>query len=81
MGSDSDLPTMKAAADMLEHFGVSYELTIVSAHRTPARMASYAKVRSIIFRGCLMMFLVRCSSNICFLLSKEKVSSIHLTFA
>ncbi|CAH0481607.1 unnamed protein product [Peronospora belbahrii] len=43
MGSDSDLPTMAAAADMLEKFGVPYELTIVSAHRTPARMYDYAQ--------------------------------------
>ncbi|RLN44569.1 hypothetical protein BBJ29_009091 [Phytophthora kernoviae] len=43
MGSDSDLPTMAAAADMLEKFGVPYELTIVSAHRTPARMYEYAQ--------------------------------------
>ena len=33
MGSDSDLPTMKAAAEVLESFGVSYEISIVSAHR------------------------------------------------
>uniref|UniRef100_M4BJH1 phosphoribosylaminoimidazole carboxylase n=1 Tax=Hyaloperonospora arabidopsidis (strain Emoy2) TaxID=559515 RepID=M4BJH1_HYAAE len=43
MGSDSDLPTMAAAADMLEKFGVPYELTIVSAHRTPLRMYEYAQ--------------------------------------
>jgi phosphoribosylaminoimidazole carboxylase len=42
MGSDSDLPTMSAAAHVLEKFGVSYELTIVSAHRTPQRMFEYA---------------------------------------
>jgi phosphoribosylaminoimidazole carboxylase len=42
MGSDSDLPTMKAAADMLDKFKVPYELTIVSAHRTPQRMYDYA---------------------------------------
>lgn len=45
MGSDSDLPTMKAAADILEKFDVPYELTIVSAHRTPVRMTAYATVR------------------------------------
>ena len=45
MGSDSDLPTMRAAADILEKFEVPYELTIVSAHRTPARMTAYATVR------------------------------------
>jgi hypothetical protein len=43
MGSDSDLPTMKEAAEMLEQFGVKYELTVVSAHRTPTRMYSYAQ--------------------------------------
>jgi phosphoribosylaminoimidazole carboxylase len=43
MGSDSDLTTMKDAAEILDHFGVSYELTIVSAHRTPTRMYSYAQ--------------------------------------
>lgn len=42
MGSDSDLPVMQAAADMLQHFGVQYELTVVSAHRTPRRMVEYA---------------------------------------
>jgi 5-(carboxyamino)imidazole ribonucleotide mutase len=43
MGSDSDLPTMQAAADMLEEFGIAYEITVVSAHRTPLRMVEYAK--------------------------------------
>ena len=43
MGSDSDLTTMKDAAEILDNFGVSYELTIVSAHRTPTRMYSYAQ--------------------------------------
>ena len=42
MGSDSDLKIMKEAAEMLTHFGIDYELTIVSAHRTPARMVDYA---------------------------------------
>ncbi len=42
MGSDSDLPVMKAAADMLAEFGIGYELTVVSAHRTPMRMVEYA---------------------------------------
>jgi 5-(carboxyamino)imidazole ribonucleotide mutase len=42
MGSDSDLPVMKAAADILQFFGVEYELTVVSAHRTPQRMVQYA---------------------------------------
>lgn len=43
MGSDSDLSIMQEAATVLESFGVSYELTIVSAHRTPERMFEYAK--------------------------------------
>ncbi|WP_058947179.1 5-(carboxyamino)imidazole ribonucleotide mutase [Thermococcus sp. 2319x1] len=43
MGSDSDLPVMKAAAEVLDEFGVDYEITIVSAHRTPDRMFEYAK--------------------------------------
>lgn len=42
MGSDSDLNIMQAAADMLQEFGISYELTVVSAHRTPKRMVTYA---------------------------------------
>ena len=42
MGSDSDLPVMKAAADFLTEFSIPYELTIVSAHRTPKRMITYA---------------------------------------
>ena len=43
MGSDSDLAIMQQAADILKQFGVAYELTIVSAHRTPDRMFDYAK--------------------------------------
>src|SRR5690606_7216662 len=43
MGSDSDLPIMKQAAEILDEFGIEYELTIVSAHRTPERMFDYAK--------------------------------------
>jgi 5-(carboxyamino)imidazole ribonucleotide mutase len=42
MGSQSDLRVMKEAAEVLEEFGISYELTIVSAHRTPLRMMDYA---------------------------------------
>ncbi len=42
MGSDSDLPIMKAAAEILEQFNIPFELTIVSAHRTPQRMIDYA---------------------------------------
>lgn len=43
MGSDSDLPVMSEAAKVLDEFGVKYELTVVSAHRTPDRMYEYAK--------------------------------------
>jgi len=49
MGSDSDLPVMKEAASMLLHFGIPYEMTIVSAHRTPERMFKYAQ--SAVERG------------------------------
>lgn len=42
MGSQSDLPVMKEAAEFLEEMGVAFELTIVSAHRTPQRMFDYA---------------------------------------
>ena len=43
MGSKSDLPVMQDAADVLKEFGISYEITVVSAHRTPERMFTYAK--------------------------------------
>lgn len=42
MGSDSDLSVMQAAADILQAFEIGYELTVVSAHRTPLRMVEYA---------------------------------------
>jgi 5-(carboxyamino)imidazole ribonucleotide mutase len=42
MGSDSDWPVMKAAADALAEFDVAYEVSVVSAHRTPQRMLDYA---------------------------------------
>ncbi|KAI0717558.1 Phosphoribosylaminoimidazole carboxylase [Cerioporus squamosus] len=46
MGSDSDLPVMLPAADILNHFNIPYELTIVSAHRTPDRLVEYARSAS-----------------------------------
>ena len=49
MGSDSDLPVMQEAADILDELQVEYELTVVSAHRTPDRMYTYAK--SAVERG------------------------------
>ncbi|MBK7408050.1 MAG: 5-(carboxyamino)imidazole ribonucleotide mutase [Saprospirales bacterium] len=43
MGSDSDLPIMRQAADLLQSMDIGFELTIVSAHRTPERMFEFAK--------------------------------------
>lgn len=43
MGSDSDLPVMREAAEILTQFEVPYEMTIVSAHRTPDKLYSYSK--------------------------------------
>jgi 5-(carboxyamino)imidazole ribonucleotide mutase len=43
MGSDSDWPVMKAAAEALAEFDVPYEVSVVSAHRTPQRMIDYAR--------------------------------------
>jgi 5-(carboxyamino)imidazole ribonucleotide mutase len=43
MGSDSDLPVMQSAAEILKEFEIKFEVTIVSAHRTPERMFEYAK--------------------------------------
>lgn len=43
MGSDSDLPIMADCAKILEEFGIDFEVTLVSAHRTPERMFDYAK--------------------------------------
>ncbi len=43
MGSASDLPTMEAAEAVMQAFGAAYELEIISAHRTPDRMAEYAR--------------------------------------
>ncbi len=43
MGSDSDLPVMEGAAEVLDEFDVSYEMRVLSAHRTPAVMKEYAE--------------------------------------
>jgi len=43
MGSDSDLPVMEEAATVLEKFGVAYEMTVSSAHRTPKKTSDYAR--------------------------------------
>ena len=42
MGSSSDLPVMKEAAELLEQFGIAHEISVVSAHRTPQAMVEYA---------------------------------------
>jgi 5-(carboxyamino)imidazole ribonucleotide mutase len=47
MGSDSDLPVMRAAGEILQEFGISFELTVVSAHRTPHRMVEYARAAKV----------------------------------
>ena len=44
MGSDSDMPVMAKAADMLEKLGIDYEMTIISAHREPDVFFEYAKI-------------------------------------
>ncbi|MEU4639105.1 5-(carboxyamino)imidazole ribonucleotide mutase [Micromonospora sp. NPDC023814] len=49
MGSDSDWPTMKAAAEVLAEFEVSYEVGVISAHRTPTKMIEYG--RAAVDRG------------------------------
>ena len=46
MGSDSDWPTVEAAAHVLAEFGVPFEVGVVSAHRTPERMLDYARTAS-----------------------------------
>ena len=46
MGSDSALPIMKSAAEILEKFGVDYEMTVISAHRSPKRAIEYASTAS-----------------------------------
>ncbi|MFD2764135.1 5-(carboxyamino)imidazole ribonucleotide mutase [Micromonospora eburnea] len=43
MGSDSDWPTMRAAGEALDEFGVAYEVGVVSAHRTPVKMIEYGR--------------------------------------
>lgn len=43
MGSDSDLPILQPAADFLKNIGIAFEMTIVSAHRTPDRLFDFAK--------------------------------------
>lgn len=54
MGSDSDLPCMKEAAIILDRFDIPYELTIVSAHRTPSRLYSYARSAELKGLQCII---------------------------
>lgn len=68
MGSDSDLPTMQAAAAILDELHVAYELTIVSAHRTPERMMTYAQSavdRGLKVRVCRMFVCQTCVIDSC----------------
>ena len=59
MGSDSDMPVMAQAAEVLEQFGIDFEMTIISAHREPDTFFEYAKsaesrgIRRLIFRECV----------------------------
>ena len=50
MGSDSDMPVMAKAADILDKLGISYEMTIISAHREPDVFFEYAKTAEQ--KGC-----------------------------
>ena len=45
MGSDSDMPVMAKAAEILDKFGIDYEMRIISAHREPDVFFDYAKIR------------------------------------
>ena len=70
MGSDSDMPVMAKAAEILEKFGIEYEMTIISAHREPDVFYEYAKTaedralssllqvqaRQHIFQECVQRF-------------------------
>jgi len=54
MGSDSDLPVMKEAAEILDELGITYDLALVSAHRTPERMFEQARNASKIGYKCII---------------------------
>lgn len=54
MGSDSDLPIMKDAAEVLDSMGISYHLTIVSAHRTPDRLVTESKEAKVKGYSCII---------------------------
>jgi 5-(carboxyamino)imidazole ribonucleotide mutase len=53
MGSESDLPTLRPASEILQRFGVPHELRVLSAHRTPFEMARYAEQAHV--RGLLVL--------------------------
>ena len=53
MGSDSDMPVMAKAADILEELGISYEMTIISAHREPDVLYEYAQTAEE--KGCMVI--------------------------
>ena len=55
MGSDSDLPVMQKAADVLTELQVPFEMTIVSAHRTPERMFEFARTAHTRETLCVML--------------------------
>ena len=57
MGSQSDWPTMKHAADVLDELGVAHEARIVSAHRTPDRLWDYGK--TAVSRGLKVIILAK----------------------
>jgi len=54
MGSDSDWPTMSKAVELLEEFGVSYEMSVLSAHRMPDEMFGYANFASSRGLSCII---------------------------
>ena len=61
MGSKSDLPIMQAAADVLIELGLDYDLTIISAHRTPERMFDYAKTAKA---NCLLPMMTKATKKV-----------------
>jgi 5-(carboxyamino)imidazole ribonucleotide mutase len=63
MGSDSDWPTMKAAADVCAQFGIASEAKVISAHRTPRDLEAYAG--GAIKRGLRVISPARAARRIC----------------
>ncbi|KAJ7200978.1 phosphoribosylaminoimidazole carboxylase [Mycena rebaudengoi] len=75
MGSDSDLPVMLPAARILDHFQVPYELTIVSAHRTPDRLVEYARAAAA--RGLRTIIAARAAQHTSQACTLDGVDSLH----